>query len=166
MYRGIKDTVIWDLDGTLFNCDHRLHHIRRKNENESPDWKSFFAETLQDPLIEQSAIIYRLLMQAGYTPVILTGRPESNAKLTREQLRKVDLFYDTLCMRPDNCRLPSAQLKQGMVQQLRERGHNLVMAFEDEPNTIQMYQQEGIYTFACDGRNWANGTYKEVDVSK
>lgn len=32
------DCIIFDIDGTLANIDHRLHHL----EGFNPNWKSFF----------------------------------------------------------------------------------------------------------------------------
>ena len=39
--------VVFDLDGTLADCEHRLHHIDRHFDRDGmktkPDWRAFFA---------------------------------------------------------------------------------------------------------------------------
>ena len=37
--------VIFDIDGTLADCSHRLHHVT----GDKRDWNKFFAEMSEDP---------------------------------------------------------------------------------------------------------------------
>ena len=42
-----KDVCIFDIDGTLANCDHRLHHIQDKPKN----WDLFYNGCMDDDVI-------------------------------------------------------------------------------------------------------------------
>ena len=42
-----KSICIFDIDGTLANCDHRLHYIKNKPKN----WEAFYNECMDDLVI-------------------------------------------------------------------------------------------------------------------
>ena len=49
--------AIVDLDGTLANCDHRLHHIDGAKKN----WDLFFQECSDDTVIQPMLNLIKLL---------------------------------------------------------------------------------------------------------
>ena len=40
----MKDIIVCDLDGTLANCEHRVHHVQNKPKN----WDAFYAGVRED----------------------------------------------------------------------------------------------------------------------
>ena len=67
-----KYIVIFDLDGTLANCDHRKRHVESTPKN----WDMFYSMCDGDSVIESAATLFRLLNK-DYRIVILTGRRDS-----------------------------------------------------------------------------------------
>src|SRR3954465_46256 len=66
-----KQLVLVDMDGTLADVSHRLHHVRggkRKN------WKRFFEEMVSDRPNEVVAEWVRGL-EPDYAVIIVSGRP-------------------------------------------------------------------------------------------
>ena len=72
--------VIFDIDGTLANCDHRKHHIQKTPK----DWDSFFNEMDKDTLNKDIYLLW--LMCRDYRTFIITGRPIKYQKETHRWL--------------------------------------------------------------------------------
>jgi FMN phosphatase YigB (HAD superfamily) len=46
--------ILFDVDGTLANCEHRVHHVQNGNR----DWNKFFAEMhLESPKLDDVIFI-------------------------------------------------------------------------------------------------------------
>lgn len=141
-----KKIVIFDMDSTLANCDWRLHYIASKPKN----WKAFFKAGINDPQIEGTCRIFRLLREAGMLPFIVTARPETLAlDATVSWLENNDLVPWRIYMRPDNDRGPDHVVKENILYAIwGEYGSDSVsMAFDDKDTVVNMYRMYGIYTF-------------------
>ena len=64
--------IVFDLDSTLADCSHRLHHIQK----EPKDWNGFFSECFHDTLIQLNFQVLKDLFHAGHLIEIWTGRIE------------------------------------------------------------------------------------------
>ena len=71
------DSIIIDLDGTLADCNHRLHFI----EQPKKDWKSFFNHCNEDSVIEPVRELINML-KTKYMIIILTARPDISKEAT------------------------------------------------------------------------------------
>lgn len=89
--------VIFDIDGTLSDCSHRLQFAQTKQ------WDEFHRLCLEDPVIVNVADLMRLSGVIADV-ILLTGRPEKFRHVTLEWLKlsKLDGHYDELLMRPDD----------------------------------------------------------------
>ncbi len=79
--------MIVDIDGTIANCDHRLHYIQApfwKNK-EFRDHKSFYEACDKDEPINEVIDVVEKLMN-GYKLVFCTGRPEYLRRKTMKWL--------------------------------------------------------------------------------
>lgn len=85
--------VICDLDGTLCNVDHRIHHVNPKVKPEGfrKNWPGFFAGIPNDPVNEWCR---DLLIGMNHLNMIVycSGRDENQRKMTVEWLKKNQLF--------------------------------------------------------------------------
>lgn len=81
--------VIFDLDGTLADLSHRVHHVR----NGSRNWDAFFAECGDDAVIEPVRELAQALHRAGYRIILASGRTD---KVRRPDLRLVESQRYTL----------------------------------------------------------------------
>ena len=64
------NTVIVDIDGTLADCDHRLHHLT----GEKKDWKAFNAAMHLDEPKGNIVTLVLTLFDAGNRIVLCSGR--------------------------------------------------------------------------------------------
>lgn len=87
-----EKAVIVDLDGTLFNVDHRLHYVR-KPKGEKKNWVGFFKDIPKDTVNHWCEQLIDS-MSANYPIVFASGRPNDCEEETRKQL-KDNGFSDT-----------------------------------------------------------------------
>ena len=66
--------VIWDIDGTLANNDHRAHLV----EQEKPDWDAFLSEEVvsRDEAIPATWHLLTMMVRQPDRIIFITGRPE------------------------------------------------------------------------------------------
>ena len=79
----LKQSVIFDLDGTLADRRHRLHFLQGKK-----DWKAFFENMHLDPPVEKVFERLFFYFNQDYKIIILTGRPEEYRKVTISWLKE------------------------------------------------------------------------------
>jgi hypothetical protein len=98
--------VIFDIDGTLADCSHRVDHANAK------DWDTFHSLADDDMVIVNVADL--MVHLSGYAGIILlTGRPERYRYKTMEWLKRsgLDGFYEELIMREDDNFMKDGQMK-------------------------------------------------------
>ena len=76
--------------------------------------------------------------------VLLTGRPHRVQPQTVAWLHRYGLRWDLLVMRSRGDYLQVTEFKQAVVTDLRARGFDLRLAFEDDPSNHAMYVAAGI----------------------
>lgn len=139
---------ICDIDGTVADCSHRLHHIRNKPKN----WKAFNSEAhLDKPIVETIAIIRSLMLFAGpvHRVIFCTGREERLRKHTLAWLEEHvlpgwSLDHVPLYMRPKNDFREDDTVKEELLARIRQDGFNPVAAFEDRSRVVAMWRRNGI----------------------
>jgi hypothetical protein len=132
-HRG-GDAVIFDIDGVLSDAAGRQHFIERGNR----DWSAFFEACGDDPVIEEIARLLELL-ESTLAVILLTGRPLRVQPQTLAWLKRYGLRWDLLVMRDRGDYTQVTSFKQQVVADLRRRGFNLRLAFEDDPSNHAMY---------------------------
>ena len=133
-----RPIAIVDIDGTIADVRHRLHHIqgsRKKN------WKAFFEAMDHDMPI--GPVIERVRELAKTTEiVIVTGRPESYESRTVRWLEKYDVPFDRLLMRRAGDRRQDFVAKEDLLRELPiER---ITLAIDDRGPVCEMYRRHGI----------------------
>lgn len=73
----MKQIVIFDIDGTLANAEHRVHHLQK----EPKDWDAFFAGCTQDTPIEPVMELVRLFFVTGFLHGPFRRAPRRNGGL-------------------------------------------------------------------------------------
>jgi uncharacterized HAD superfamily protein len=150
-----KNIIVVDMDGTISDATHRLHHIHGPGKK---NWKRFFAEMEQDPPIASVLEQVRQL-QREHPIVILTGRPEEYRAASERWLAKYGVKYDELLMRRTGDRRPDFQAKE---QLLRELGpERVLMAIDDREPVCEAYRKHGVNAVLV-GSNEENQEVNEV----
>ena len=140
-----KPAFIFDIDGVLADDRHRSHFIRQSPRN----YNSYYDAMINDPPIIVGVIICQAL--AAQWPIYLfTGRPITHEAQTQAWLKQQLIPYDRLNMREPNDFRPNIAVKRDMLARLEGEGYWQPMAaFEDRPEVIAMYREEGVPCFAA-----------------
>jgi 2-hydroxy-3-keto-5-methylthiopentenyl-1-phosphate phosphatase len=132
--------IICDLDGTLSNIDHRKHYVERTGKR---DWKNFFLQMPSDTvnkwcryLVEQMALRFDVL--------ICTGRPEQFRSETEEWLKKHEIPYKRLFMRPINNQKPDNEVKSELYEQHIKPLYEVIFVVDDRQSAVDMWRRKGL----------------------
>lgn len=132
-----KDVIV-DIDGTLADVTHRLHHVRGRRKK----WKKFFALMSEDKPI--SEVITRVQDLAGeYNIYLVSGRPDDYRDITTEWLKLHDVPYEALYMRRAGDFRPDDIVKQEILDEHFDK-HNIELVIEDRPRVIRMWKSNGL----------------------
>lgn len=130
---------VFDIDGTLADASHRLHHIAGKPKN----WPAFFEASRGDLVIEPIAKIARLMLANGYPIAYVTGRPESTRSFTLEWLLHHHLWNSPqthLFMRPVHDYRKDEEVKPELIEKLP---YPVTAIFEDRSRVVQKWRELG-----------------------
>lgn len=141
---------IFDIDGTLANCDHRLHHL----DGDVKDWHSFFAAQADDKPIDAVVWLNQLLASAqtpssDYAIIIVTARPEQYSTVTDIWLGEHDIMFDRVYMRKENDHRPDQIVKAEILEQILADGYEPWLVIDDRPQVVEMWRSFGITTLQC-----------------
>lgn len=141
----MKRCYIFDIDGTIANIDHRLHHITGKTK----DWSAFYSLCAEDqPIPHMIELAHHLERLA---PVLfVTGRSEECREATATWLHDQGFgvhfvaFPGRLHMRPSGDHRPDNIVKGEMLDAILSVGWAPIMAFEDRTQVVEMFRARGI----------------------
>lgn len=135
--------IVFDLDGTLANIEHRLHFINGPKK----DWPAFFRACVHDVPIPPLVQLCQQLILAGNRVEIWSGRSdmvyaETVAWLSRH-LNRHAIGYAALRMRKDGDYRADQIVK---AEWLEAMSHNEWpdLVFDDRKRVVDMWRAHGI----------------------
>jgi hypothetical protein len=140
---------IFDIDGTLADATHRLHHILGK---EKKDWDAWDAETDGDAPIVPIIGILQALYDHGHEIMLLTGRNERVRKPTEKWLKDHNIKYHNLIMRPhgdyrDDTIVKLEKLEEFLRENPTKYPHTI---FEDRRRLVVAFREAGYHVCQVD----------------
>jgi hypothetical protein len=138
--------VVFDIDGTLANIEHRLDYVRSKPKN----WKAFDAGIPNDKVNLPVAEVFTSML---FHPdiVLASGRNERSRKATEDWLWDNKLRgYQKLYMRKaDDFRSDDIVKQEILDQIIADYGRKPDMVFDDRKRVVDMWRRNGIWVFDC-----------------
>lgn len=135
----MKAAYLFDIDGTLANCDHRKHHI----EGEKKDWDTFFSLChLDEPIIPIMTLAKDLRSSLAAT-VFVTGRAARCSLATMRWLNMHGL-YGPIYTRADGDHRPDDIVKIELLEQIIEDGYQPIMVFDDRNSVVKAWRARGL----------------------
>jgi len=129
---------LFDLDGTLADLTHRLHHIQSDPKN----WDAFFAACVDDEPIQHVAEIARALMRY-HRIVIVSGRSDQVRSETVRWLNDHHIPYWSIYMRKAGDHRADHVIKKELFDEIRQ-AYDIQAVFDDRQQVVDMWRSEGI----------------------
>jgi HAD superfamily, subfamily IIIB (Acid phosphatase) len=149
MIRNVKNgentvaDIIFDVDGTLMNIEHRRHHVMNKPKN----WKAFNDETVNDTPHHDIVEMAIMLKNAGNRIIISSGRVQSQLDITIKQLHDAGVMFDAIYLRALKDNRADNLVKSDMLDQMRLDGFDPKTAFDDRQQVVDMWRERGLRCF-------------------
>ena len=140
--------AIFDLDGTLCNCEKRRHFVN-KPKGEKKDWAGFFREISEDTLHLWCAEILKAFSYK-YSIVLCSGRPDDYRKQTVEWLKKHGIVYENLFMRPRNDSRQDNITKEVILDFEILTRYTPYIMIDDRQQVVDMWRSRGYTCLQCD----------------
>lgn len=141
-----KHIVIFDIDGTLADGSHRVHHVRDKPK----DWGAYNAKMGGDGVHEHTALMFRLLINNGTFKIyIVSGREDQFREVTEKWLHDSYIrSHHGLYMRPTGDYRSDDIIKEEILLTKFDK-RDIVCVFDDRPRVIRMWRKHNIPVFDC-----------------
>ena len=138
--------VIVDIDGTIADNSHRVHHINSVQNNIPKNWKVYLSEIKNDTTHDDIIFILTAIKDAGAKLVLCTGRNEDEREDTWQWLESHNIMhlFDNLYMRPINDYRPDDVIKLELLDKIRKDGYNPRIVFEDRSRVVDMWRKNGL----------------------
>jgi len=140
--------IIVDIDGTIADATHRLHHIKDGKR----DWEPFFDAMVDDTFMHDAWA--KILKEVSYASeelprvIFLTARPDSHWDQTVKWITDhvpagLPAEYELL-MRKKGDHRPDIEVKAELYDKLIKQNYNVILAFEDRPAVLRMWLEKGL----------------------
>ena len=139
--------VVFDLDGTISFCEHRLHYIA----GDKRDWQSFYKACVDDVPNDPVILVLRALHSMGFKVIIISGRSDEVRMETLTWLTEHAVPCEGLYMRPDKDYTPDHELKLRLMKDAQQEigftDHDVVCIFDDRQKVVDMWRKNGFTCF-------------------
>ena len=144
----MKNTIIFDLDGTLALIDKRREVSTKPNGR--LDWGKFFNSTnieLDEPNLPVIKMA-QLFSEQGFNIVILSGRSNKTETATRSWLSKNKVPFNKLIMRNSETDhfTPDWVLKKNMLDENLDI-NDVFLVVDDRDRVVKLWRSLGLTTF-------------------
>lgn len=151
--------IICDLDGTLINCEHRLHFI----QGEKKDWKSFLhPENIKKDTINEwcKTILQRFEFANNNGTknkqihiLYVTGRNKSCSSETINTLLSSGFCWNhdkNLFMRKNEDFREDSVIKEEIYRTHIEPFYDVIFCIDDRQQVVDMWRRIGLICLQCD----------------
>jgi len=154
------DTLIFDIDGTLSDVEHRRHHVSGGKK----EWDQFFDKMVDDPPLRDVCLLAELLgdhplvNQGAIKLFLFSGRPETHRRQTEAWLHThVPAYFqkaEALLMRAEGDYRPDTVVKLEMLRGIEGQGHVVRFVVDDRPSVCDMWRKAGLTVLQHDSGEW------------
>lgn len=147
---NLPKAIICDLDGTLANCEHRVHHVQGKPKN----WDAFYAGIRHDKVNEAVLqVVDRFLCygQPYFNILFCSGRPERCRKDTERWLEEEARMWSppetALLMRKDGDYRQDCIVKEELYNAHIKGRYEVLFVLDDRQQVVDMWRANGLTCF-------------------
>ncbi len=146
---GKQPAALVDIDGVLADADEVL-------QTTCGDWGLFHRQVGKMPLLNNGVLpLMEALLLGGFAVVLVTCRPTSCRAATKRWLESKQVPHTSLLTRPESVK--PDRFKESVVETMLTRriGRFVpVLAIDDNPREVAMYQSYGLPTVYIHSGHW------------
>lgn len=132
---------VFDLDGTVCNVKHRRQWVATQPKN----WDAWNAGISEDE--PNTAVVETLCaLSQKFDIVLVSGRGSEYRPVTVDWLRKHEIRFSDLFMRPVNDHRPDDEVKSELADEM-EKTYKIVGVFDDRKKVVDMWIKRGLFVF-------------------
>ena len=134
-----KQTIIFDVDGTIADVEHRRHFVNGNN-----DWQSFRAETVNDTPVQWVCDIAKRFIAQGDEVAFFSARNESERDITEKQISDwIGDGHKGVFLSPDGAFTPDDVFKSELADKFIDMGGKIDLIFDDRQKVVDMWRDKG-----------------------
>ena len=142
----MQKAIIVDLDGTLCDVEHRVHHVQSKPQR----WKEFNDGMKFDKINRWCELLIKAMQGQSFKILFVTGRGEDYRRDTEEWLSKHHVVYDGLFMRPVNDFREDSDIKEELYCNHIKDKFDVVFVVDDRASVVKRWRELGLVCLQCD----------------
>ncbi len=133
----LPPVVIFDIDGTLMNEEHRAEFRDKR------DWETYFSLCGQDTPFQHIVDLTREYKDKGYEVWVMSGRYITTEKDTLESFEKCGVVFDHMKLRGEGNFIPDYVIKPAWARKYigLER---IEAVYDDSPRVIEAFRKKGL----------------------
>ncbi len=132
--------IIVDLDGTLCDVEHRVHHVKQKPKN----WHAFNSAMDEDKSYFWCIELIAAMKDRGYKIIFVTGRDEDYRPNTEAWLKKHLIDYDFLFMRKAKDHREDSDVKEEIYHTMIEKTAQVLFVVDDRKSVVERWRKIGL----------------------
>ena len=135
----MKKVVIFDVDGTIADVEHRRHFVNGNN-----DWDSFRKETVNDTPVQWVCDIAKRHISQGDEVAFFSAGNESERDITERQISEwIGDGHKGVFLRPDGDYRCDAEFKSELADRFEDIGGQIDLVYDDRNKVVDMWRQRG-----------------------
>ena len=141
-----KQTIIFDVDGTIADVEHRRHFVNGNTMDgrTNNDWTSFRKETVNDTPVQWVCDIAKRFIAQGDQVAFFSARNESEREITEKQISEwIGDNHQGLFLRPDGDFRKDDEFKSELADKFEELGGKIDLVFDDRNQVVEMWRKRG-----------------------
>jgi uncharacterized HAD superfamily protein len=137
--------IIVDLDGTLCDVEHRVHHVQSAKKN----WKSFNELMVHDSLNDWCFELMEAMSARGYKIIFVTGRGEQFRTPTENWLNKHNVNYEHLYMRGLLDQREDSDVKEDIYTTQIKENYQVLFVVDDRKSVVARWRLLELVCLQC-----------------
>jgi HAD superfamily, subfamily IIIB (Acid phosphatase) len=141
-----RTCIIFDIDGTISNVDHRRQYVATRPRN----WNAWNKNIKNDTPNEAVKFLYHAIQKAHpeVDILIVTGRSDDHRQVTIDWMKKYEFSYKNLYMRKEKDHRDDSIVKSEIADEI-EKNYDILFVLEDRKRVVDMWAKRGIWVFDC-----------------
>lgn len=136
----MNKVIVFDIDGTLANIEHRRSFVASKPKN----FKAFNAAIPQDTPHEEITFLAKTFAEQGNTVLLCSGRGEESREVTVKQMEDFGVKFTKLFMRQHKDFRADNIVKVELLADIRKEFGEPFLWFDDRKQVVDAIRAEGV----------------------